>query len=200
MSHFGTHKIARMPLGDVEIAKAYLGDDLVFQKGGKTETHTVTFIPSGYIPKTTDGSWYSLSDYTNAYTDEDSTTYATIRMTRGASAETWIYFTFDTSSIPANATIDSVSCAAKIYCQSSNRNYVATRECQMFSGTTAKGSPSTPTTSASIANLDVGTWTGAELEDARIRFYGVRGTSNTSTNYVFRFYGATLTVTYTVPV
>lgn len=34
MSYIGTTKIGKMFLGDVEIAKAFLGTDLVFQKGG----------------------------------------------------------------------------------------------------------------------------------------------------------------------
>lgn len=197
MLYIGNTKIGKMFLGSTEIAKAYLGDTLVFQKGGQTETHTVTFNPSSYD---SDHAYYSLASAANAYSDEESTTYATIQLTRGASAVTYIYFKFDTSSIPANATIDSVSCAAKIYISSTNKNYIATRECQMFSGTTAKGSAANPTATARVVDLDVGTWTRSELNDARIRFYGIRGTSNTSNTYYFRFFGATLTVTYTVPV
>lgn len=42
MSYFGDTKIARMPIGDVEIAKAYFGDTLVFQKKAASR------LPAGY--------------------------------------------------------------------------------------------------------------------------------------------------------
>lgn len=44
MSYLGTTKIGKMFLGAVEIAKAYLGDDLVFQKGGSPSPR----LPAGY--------------------------------------------------------------------------------------------------------------------------------------------------------
>ena len=52
MSYFGTQKLARIPFGDTEIAKAYLGDTLVFQKGGGPTPPPVTLIP--YIRNTSD--------------------------------------------------------------------------------------------------------------------------------------------------
>ena len=48
MSYLGTDKIGKMFLGDTEIAKAYLGTDLVFAKGGGPTPPA----PSGYV---TDG-------------------------------------------------------------------------------------------------------------------------------------------------
>ena len=49
MSYFGDIRIGRMPLGDVEITKAFLGDDLVFQKGGTPpEPPTPSRLPAGY--------------------------------------------------------------------------------------------------------------------------------------------------------
>lgn len=47
MSYFGDIRIGRMPLGEVEIAKAYIGSDLVFQKGGITPP-TPSRLPDGY--------------------------------------------------------------------------------------------------------------------------------------------------------
>lgn len=161
----------------------------------RIETHTGSLAvnPSGYIRVAA----YSLSDVANAYDDETSTTYALIRLTRGTSgAVTEVYYTFDTSSIPANATIDSVECKAKVYFNTSKGTKIANRDVQMFSGTTAKGDPQNATTTVGVRTFSGVTWTRSELEDARIRFYGVRGTSNLSSDYYFRFYGATLTVTY----
>ena len=46
--------------------------------------------------------------------------------------------------------------------------------------------------------MTTGSWTRNELQNARIRLYGVRGTSNTTSTYYFRFYGATFTVNYSI--
>ena len=43
-----------------------------------------------------------------------------------------------------------------------------------------------------------GSMTLEELRNIRLRVYGVRGNSNQNTNYYFRFYGATLSVTYAI--
>ena len=45
MSYLGTNKIGRTFLGDTEIAKAYLGNDLVFQKGGAS--NRIPYIRGG---------------------------------------------------------------------------------------------------------------------------------------------------------
>lgn len=160
-----------------------------------TLTDTLSVNPSSY--DNTDASYYAFQTAANSYTDENSTTYSTITLKRGASAVTYVYFLFDTSSIPANATIDSISCKAKIFVSNGSSSNVATKQCQMFSGTTAKGSAASATTTPRVVTLSVGTWTRQELSDARVRMYAVRGSSNTSSGYSLRFYGATLTVSYT---
>lgn len=73
---------------------------------------------------------------------------------------------------------------------------ITTRQIQLFSGTTAKGSAHTLSTSTTAFSVTAGTWTRGDLEDARIRMYAVRGTSQTTTSIYFRFYGATLEVEY----
>ena len=45
--------------------------------------------------------------------------------------------------------------------------------------------------------MTTGTWTRDELQDASLRIYVQRGTSNTSSSYYVRLYGATFTVEYT---
>ena len=145
----------------------------------------------------TNYSYYSIANPENAYAGYSNTTYAQINLTRGSQATSYVYFKFDTSSIPANATIVGVFCSAKIS-SSTTGNPVPTRQIRMYSGTSAKGTATTITsTSATMYRLDAGTWTRAELNDARIRLYAKRGTSNVNTNYYYRFYGATLYVLYT---
>lgn len=199
MSYIGTNKIDKMYLGSTEIAKAYLGSNLVFQKGGgQPQQYTITLVPSSH--DTTDYAYYAFINPSYGYTNADSTTYSQLGLTRGSEgAITYAYYKFDTSAIPANATIDSVSCTAKYSSPSTtNSNNIRVRQIQMFSGTTAKGDAnSINNTGATAYSLSVGTWTRQELSDTRIRLYAERGSRNVSSSYAFRFYGATLTITYT---
>ena len=140
----------------------------------------------------------SISGKAQGYTDSSSTNYATINLTTGSGATTYIYYTFDFSEIPVGATIDSISCQAKCYISTTNSSRITTRQVQLFSGTTAKGSAYTVSNSTTAFTVSAGSWTRDELQDARIRIYAVRGSSNTGTTYYFRFYGATVNVTYSV--
>lgn len=163
------------------------------QAAGGPQEHTITLHPTSY--DTTDHSWYSTSNLDRGYTDSDSTTYAQINDARGSNAETWIYYKFDTSSIPENATDIVVTCKAKALANG-NSSAITNKQMQLYSGTTAKGSAASVGTSATEKTITAGTWTLAELRDARIRLHLKRTTSSTSTNFYIRFYGATLTITY----
>ena len=130
-------------------------------------------------------------------TDSSSTTYAQFVLTTGSGAATYIYYNFDFSEIPDGATISSLSCTAKGYVSSTSSRYISTRQMQLCTGTTTMGSSVTLSNSASAQTLTTGTWTVAQLKNAKIRLYVTRGTSSTtSTNYYCRFYGATFSVTY----
>lgn len=142
-------------------------------------------------------SYYPLSNPVGK--SSSNTTYAQWNMTTGSSAETYVFYLFDLSEIPTNATIDSVSCVAKGYVSTTTSTRVSKRTMQMYYGTsTAKGSSVNISTSATESTISCGTWTREELNDCRIRIYAKRGTSQTTTTRYCRFYGATLTVTYTV--
>ena len=161
-----------------------------------TITKTVTLVPSGYyglsgMTVNTSGT----NAVTNGYTDTSSTTYA--RFTVNQSTTGLVYYTFDTSSIPANATITSVTAKAKAKVSSTTR--VTNTQCQLFSGTTARGSNTTfASTQATTVTLATGTgWTRAYLNDLRIKIGGT-GSSSTSSRRI-DFYGAEVTITYTVP-
>ena len=155
-------------------------------------TDSLAVNPSSYD---SDHSYYSISSASSAYASETSTSYSSIGLTRGSQAVTYIYFKFNTSAIPANATITSVSCKAKAY-SNANNTYAPTKQICMYSGTTAKGSSQNLTTSEKTFTFSGTTWTRQELNDARIRLYAVRGTSNVNTSRALYFYGATLTVNY----
>lgn len=160
---------------------------------------SITAHPSSY--DTTHHSYASISSsypITQAYTDSNSTTYAQVNWKTGSNAETYVYLKFDLSAIPEGATITSVSAKAKGYVNTTNSSRVTTRQMQLATGTTLKGSALTISNSTSAQTFsNVGTWTRAELLDAGVRFYVRRGTSNTSSTYQLRLYGADITVEYT---
>lgn len=158
-----------------------------------TVSDSLTAYPSGY--NQTDGQWYSISDVSNAYTDSSSTTYCTISMTRGVQAETWIYWTFDTSSIPSDATIVSASISAKGY-GGGNNTSVPTKNIGVFYGDTQFGSTYGLGSSTPVRTWNIGSLTAAQIKTIKVRLYAKRG-NNGTTNYVLRMYGATLTVSYT---
>ena len=156
---------------------------------------TIEAHPSGILD---DHSYASISNTTNAYHPSSNTSYAQIGLVTGSGATTYAYFTFNFSDIPEGATINSVSCTAKAYINTTNSSRITSRQIQLYSGTTAKGSAYTISNSTSAFTMTPGSWTRAELQNARIRLYAVRGTSNTTSNYYLRFYGATFTVSYSL--
>lgn len=170
---------------------------LTVNQEGVPQEHTVVLYLTSY--DTENKEYYSISGVSNAYsTDLDSTANCTINLTRGSQAETYVYFKFNTSSIPANATIVSVNCVVSCRVSNTSSGNVATRQVQMASGLTLKGDPTNLTTTITKRTLTTGTWTRNELNDARVRMYAKRGTSNTTTNYTMQIRCAQLTVKYTV--
>lgn len=160
---------------------------------------TLTTHPSSFDDDAS--SYASISSsypVSNAYDGSDSTNYAQFSITTGSQAYTYIVYHFDLSSIPSGATINSVTCSAKAYINTTNSSRITQRVIQLYSGSTAKGSTSTISNSTSAFNMTPGTWTLAELQNANIRITVRRGTSNTTSTYNVRFYGATLNVSYSV--
>ena len=159
-------------------------------------TDTISAYPSSL--DTEHSVYASITDTEDAYDSSSSSTYARIDLVTGSNANTYAFFNFDLD-IPAGATISSVACTAKAYVSSTSTNRITNRQIQLFSGTTAKGSASTISTSTTAITMTTGTWTAVELQNAKIRIWIQRGTnSTTSTSYYGRFYGATFTVTYSL--
>ena len=149
-----------------------------------TTNITTTLRPSSLI-----NSNGTTQNTNNGLTGTDSSTYAQLRL----QSNTYLLYAFDTSSIPNNATIISVSCQAK-GCVTRTSNAATI---QLYTGNTAKGSTTNLpiNTNASIVDLTCGTWTRSELSDTRIRITSTY--TNTGTYYAY-FYGANLTINYTV--
>ena len=134
----------------------------------------------------------------NGATSVDSTTRACVFSNTGANAESYLYYGFDVSTIPANATIISVTCSGKASYYSSN-SLISTHELQLCNGTTAKGTAVSVTgtsSNGSTHTLTGTSWTRNELNNIRIRYRVVRSSTNPSNAASFSFFGASLYVQY----
>lgn len=162
-----------------------------------TQTGTFKGVPNGY--SSTNSSYSSVSSsypISNGYDGSSTTNYAYITCRTGSNASSYISYTFDTSEIPSNATITSVTCLVKS--RVSSTNYIATAVEQLYANTTAKGSSTSfRSTTASARTVNGGSsWTRSEIENIQIRCTAKRGTSNTSRAAYIYFYGADLTIEY----
>lgn len=158
-----------------------------------TVTKTATLVPSGY-ESLTGMSINASYPIGNGYTNAESTNYTRFDVT--ASTTGSVYFTFDVSSIPAGATVTGVSARGKAKVSSTTR--ITNTVMQLYSNTTAKGDNTTfASTTASTQSLTVGSWTRSELTNLRLKIGGTASSSNSSKR--IDFYGADVTVTYTVP-
>lgn len=158
----------------------------------KSVSDSLALHPSGYtgLSNLSTSSSYPI---TNGYDGVDSSSYA--RLSLSTSSTGYLYYTFDCSEIPADATIESVACTVKARVSSTSR--VTSTVCQLYTGTTAKGSNSTisSTSSTNTETLTTGTWTRSELNDLRLRIGGT-GSSSSQSKYIY-FYGATVTISFT---
>jgi len=154
------------------------------------EQGTVEEIPDSCVESTfTTDTSYPVD---NGLSDTSSSTYARFML---ASTTQHAIYSFDTSAIPTTATIVSVACSVKAYVTGTSSN-ISAKTAQLYAGSTAKGSAYTlPTTNSVWSFSDVGTWTASEIRNIRLRF---NGAYSGSSSYYIRFYGAELTVVYTL--
>lgn len=164
-----------------------------------TIPHTHTSVVTSY--DSTDHSYYQIaSGYPESNGLGDGTgTYAGFHLTRGSQAESYVYYGFDCSSIPDDATITSVSLSERASMSTQNTNQVATATLQLYAGTTAKGSATSfLNTTAQYFTVNGGSsWTVAEIKTCRLKAYCKRGSRNQNSQYTMRLFGGTLTVNYT---
>ena len=157
---------------------------------------SVKLTASGYTGLT-GASVSSSYPMTRAYEDSsDTSDYA--RLSVSTSTTGHVFLLYDTSDIPANATITSITANARLRISSSSR--VTNRVCQLYSGTTAKGNSvgfSSTSSGGAVVSPTAGSWTRAELNDLRMYIEGTGSSSNQS-KYIY-IYGTDITIEYTVP-
>ena len=155
---------------------------------------TTTYIPYDYT-----NSGFTISNISNAYSDISGSTYADCSLSGRTTGN--LYLDLGPINLPSGATITSVSCQASLQVSRNGSSSSMTASCQMYSGTTAKGSSYSIVSSATDVarttyTLTVGNWTTSELQNARFYLTMYNGASSTVRHiYV---YGVSFTVTYTV--
>ena len=152
-----------------------------------------------FVPYDSEHSGFTISNIANAYTGISDSSSADCSLSGGTTGT--LYLDLGPVNIPTGATISSVSCQASLQISRNGSSSSMTASCQMYSGSTAKGSSTTLVSSATDVarttyTMTMGTWTAAELQNAR--FYLTMHNGAYSTVRHIYVYGVSLTVTYTV--
>ena len=160
------------------------------------ESHDATVISE---PSNSTSSGFTVTNAANAYHGYDNTTYAQLQLSGGGSTGTF-YLNFGNLNIPSGVTISSVTCQFTYEYNRNNSSSGYTASCQMYSGSTAKGSSSSLVSAGGTAvakttiNLTTGSWTASDFSDTRIYITATNNASQT-VRYLY-VYGATVTVVY----
>ena len=147
-------------------------------------------IPFNYADLTniTVDSTYTIN---RAYTNADSGTFTRLNITPSLTGS--VFFIFDVSQLPQDIEIQSVTARFKARINGTNR--VLNPIAQLYSGTTAKGTGTTfSTTTATVFNMSPGTWTRDELNGLRIKVSGTASTDGSVRR--IDFFGADVDITY----
>lgn len=158
-------------------------------------TSTVTLYPTSYTGNrgvTFSGNYPVTNGYNHGAGSASQVRYwPSTRSTTG-----YFYYTFDDPEIPNNATITAVTIRATGRLSSTSSNNAMTA--LAYAGTTSKGSATSfTTTSSSTKTLNAGSWTAAQLSDIRLRLSTYHTSSTVSGRYA-RFYGADVTINYSI--
>lgn len=165
---------------------------------------TIRLTPSTYYAS--NGSYVSVTDANNMYTNTDSTTYASVRNSRNSTSNTYYCYLrgFNFSDVPSNAEVSGFTIKIK-----ANEAYMSTsssyrmslyNNTSSISNTTLTSSLSTSVTTFTFPIPSTLTWKTLKGYGAN---FGIRiplRRSSTSSNSYVYVYGAEIEVTYTIPV
>lgn len=151
------------------------------------------------IPYDSESSGFTISNLSNAYSDISDSSYADCSLAGRTTGN--LYLDLGPLNLPSNATISSVSCQFCFQVSRNGSSSSMTSSCQLYTGSTAKGSSYTIVSSAAdvaktTVSLTTGTWSASELANARLYITMYNGASSTVRHiYV---YGVSFSVTYSV--
>ncbi len=167
------------------------GIDVTNQLVQIAASHSENLHATGYTNLSSGITINSSYPITRAYREANTTTYA--RLDFNTSTTGYIELSFDIPDIPSSATITNLTAKAGLRVSSTTR--MTSTVCQLYSGSTAKGSNTTfGSTIATIYNLRTGSWTASEVADLRMRI-GATSSESTSSKYIY-LYGADITIDY----
>lgn len=130
---------------------------------------------------------------------DNTDSYAEWYILRGRSAQGRVYYRFDVSSIPNDATINSVNCTARVSRQKGSLTTFSTLTSKIVIGTTEESEHASVANNESVAVYDLPsiTCTRDELTNVGIVMHSSRGLFSYNTDFWVRLYGATLSVDFT---
>lgn len=130
---------------------------------------------------------------------DNTDSYAEWNIVRGRFTQSRVYYRFDVSSIPMDATINSVNCTARASRQSGKVTEFSSLTLKIVVGTTEESSHVTVENNESVNVYDLPskTYTRDELTNVGIVMHSARGISSPNKDFWVRLYGATLSVDFT---
>ena len=160
----------------------------------RVENLTYTGYPQTYVTALSSSNGTSSSyPPANGCADTGSTTYATF--TSNKQEERNYFYNFNVTGISQYASITSVACSIRARTQGTGNNYMGFA--QLCIGTTLKGNEvqvNTTSTGTPITLDTTDTWAVSELSNLNIRV----APNRTANNRQLRFYGAHLTINYSI--
>lgn len=130
---------------------------------------------------------------------DNTDSYAEWNIVHGRFTQSRVYYRFDVSSIPMDATINSVNCTVRASRQNARVTEFSTLTLKIVTGTTEESSHATVATdeSVNVYDLPSKTYTRDELTNIGIVMHSARGISSPNKDFWVRLYGATLSVDFT---
>lgn len=130
---------------------------------------------------------------------DNTDSYAEWNIVRGRFVQSRVYYSFDASSIPMDATINSVNCTVRASRQKAKVTEFSTLTLKIVVGTTEESSYATVENNESVNVYDLPskTYTRDELTNVGIVMHSARGISSPNKDFWVRLYGATLSVDFT---
>lgn len=139
--------------------------------------------------------------FSNVYGKSETSTSSTRwNLVEGKNAVTEVYFTFDLSAVPSDASVGTVSCIAKGAVENDGSARGGKNRIALCNGTTVLVQSDEETFEEKAATASVSTtgFTRSTLDNLRFKYQITRGSMGTDNTYYAEFFGCTLTVEYTV--
>lgn len=130
---------------------------------------------------------------------DNTDSYAEWNIVQGRFTQSRVYYRFDVSSIPMDATINSVNCTVRASRQNARVTEFSTLTLKIVIGTTEESNYATVENNESVNVYDLPskTYTRDELTNIGIVIHSARGISSPNKDFWVRLYGATLSVDFT---